>query len=71
MMAKHLGHIAGCDYCAGRLRTYLFVFSDEITPDEEILLSELESSKPEGQKKLLQEILRHIGGTGNTERSDE
>lgn len=47
-----------------------FDFSEELTADEKTLLSQLESSKSEGQKRLVQKILRYIG-VRNTERSDE
>ena len=59
IMEKHGGHIANCDRCALLLKRYLFEFSDEVTPEEEAILNELETSKPEGQNKLLEKMLRH------------
>jgi len=60
VMEEHGEHIATCNRCALLLKRYLFEFSDEVTPEEEAILSELETSTPEGQKKLLQKMLRHM-----------
>lgn len=54
----HLEHIASCDRCAFLLKNYLALFSEELTAEERRLLAELETSKPEGQEKLLQKMLR-------------
>lgn len=54
----NLEHIASCDRCAFVLKNYLALFSDELTAEERRLLAELETSKPQGQEKLLQKMLR-------------
>lgn len=55
---QHGEHIARCDRCASLLKRYLYDFSDELTPDEEAILSQLESSKPEVQKAMVGKVLR-------------
>lgn len=61
LMDKHGMHIAGCGPCALILKTYVHEFSDDLTAEEEAILTELESSTPEGQKKLIQKLLRQMG----------
>ena len=60
----HLGHIADCDRCALLLKTYISEFTDELTAEEEAILSELETSKPEWQRELVQKILRRMASSG-------
>src|SRR5215469_1141409 len=59
-MEEHAEHIVNCDRCALLLKTYISEFSDEVTPEEETILCELESSKPVGQKRILQKILSQM-----------
>lgn len=61
-MEDHGGHIANCDRCALLLKNYLALFSEELTEEERRFLAELETSKPEGQKNLLQKILQQVRG---------
>ena len=55
---QHFEHIAQCARCGSRFKLYLAEFSDEITPEEQAFLSTLESSTPEGQKAIVQKLLR-------------
>lgn len=50
IIEKHLEHISRCDRCALLLKSYLYDFSGEPTPEEEAILAQLESSTPEWQK---------------------
>lgn len=59
-MEDHLRHIANCDRCAFLLKDYLALFSEELTAEESRLLAQLETSKPEGQRKLVRKILRLV-----------
>ena len=69
VMEEHGEHIANCDRCALVLKRYLFEFSDEVTPEEEAILAALKTSKPEGQKQLVDKMLRHMNQShgGRTE----
>jgi hypothetical protein len=58
---KHLGHLARCDSCATRLSRYRSVFSDELTPEEQALIEQLQSSSPEGQKAIVRKLLQESG----------
>ena len=60
LMELHGSHIVDCERCALLLKTYVSDFTDELTAEEEAVLSELETSKPEWQRKLVQEILRRM-----------
>jgi hypothetical protein len=51
-------HLANCDRCASRLRRYLHEFSDELTPKEQAIIDQLESSYPEGQQTIVKILLR-------------
>ena len=62
LMDEHGSHIATCDRCALVLKSYLHDFNDELTAEEEAMLAELESSTPEGQRKIVQRILKHVDG---------
>lgn len=57
---KHGQHISMCNRCASILKTYLLDFSDEVTPEEDAILSGLENSRPEGQSALLEMLLQHM-----------
>ena len=59
-MEGQWGHIASCDRCTFLLKSYLALFSEELTAEESRLLAELETSKPEGQKNLVRKILRLV-----------
>jgi len=41
-MEEHAEHIVNCDRCALLLKRYIFEFSDEVTPEEQAILGELE-----------------------------
>src|SRR5215470_19043938 len=64
LIELHLGHIADCERCALLLKTYVSEFTDELTAEEEAILSELQTSKPEWQKEFAQEILRRMANFG-------
>lgn len=59
VIEKRLPHIATCDRCASLLKQYLHDFSDELTPEEEAILAQLESSKLEWQKAFAI-LLEHL-----------
>jgi CHAT domain-containing protein len=52
-------HVARCSDCARALRWYIREFSDEQSPENAVILKQLESSSPEWQKRLVREA---IGG---------
>ncbi len=52
-------HVARCSDCARTLRRYIREFSDEQSPENAVVLKQLESSSPEWQKRLVREA---IGG---------
>lgn len=52
-------HVARCGDCAQALRRYIREFSDEQSPENAAILKQLESSRPEWQKRLVREA---IGG---------
>jgi CHAT domain-containing protein len=54
-----MGHVARCNTCAAALRRYIKEFSGELSPEDTEILQQLESSKPQWQKKLVREL---IGG---------
>ena len=63
LIERHGGHIANCGRCALLLKRYLDTFSDDLTEAEEEILRQLETSKPEGQMRLLQRMLEHMKRT--------
>ena len=52
-------HVARCNTCGAALRRYIREFSEEQSPDDVAILKQLESSKPQWQKRLVREL---IGG---------
>jgi CHAT domain-containing protein/tetratricopeptide (TPR) repeat protein len=52
-------HVAECKLCASALKQYLREFSEEQSPENIALLNQLQSSKPQWQKKLVRDL---IGG---------
>src|SRR5467141_3975882 len=52
-------HVAECRVCSSALKQYLKEFSDEQAPENIAILSQLQSSKPRGQEKLVRKL---IGG---------
>jgi CHAT domain-containing protein len=52
-------HVAECRLCSSALKQYLKEFSDEQSPENIAILNQLQSSKPQWQKKLVREL---IGG---------
>jgi hypothetical protein len=59
-LEEHGQHISMCNRCASLLKTYLLDFSDEVTPEEDAILNGLESSRPEGQRALLEKLFQHM-----------
>jgi hypothetical protein len=49
-------HAAQCPHCGPILRAYTEDFSDDLTPEDQALLSQLKSSTPEWQKKMAQQM---------------
>ena len=66
LIELHLGHIADCERCALLLKTYVSDFTDELTAEEEAILSELKTSKPEWQREFVRKILHRIASSGTT-----
>lgn len=59
MAEQTMLHAAGCKSCGLTLRQYLREFSEEPSPENAAIIQQLQSSKPEGQKKLVRKL---IGG---------
>jgi hypothetical protein len=59
MAEQTMLHVAECKLCGPILRQYLREFSDEQSPENISILKQLQSSKPEWQKKLVRKL---IGG---------
>jgi len=57
-LEQHGEHISHCDRCASILKRYLSIFSDEVTPEEQALISQLKSSRPETQRAIVRKMLR-------------
>src|ERR1700716_2530351 len=53
-------HVAECKSCGPALRRYLKEFSAEQSPENIAILKQLQSSKPQWQKKLVRKL---IGGS--------
>jgi tetratricopeptide (TPR) repeat protein len=53
---KLLSHIVQCDHCGPLLKNATDIFSDEISPEEELKLSELASSQPRWQRNLIDRL---------------
>jgi hypothetical protein len=49
-------HVAQCPHCAPILRAFTEDFSDDLTADDSSTVSQLESSSPEWQKKLVKKL---------------
>jgi CHAT domain-containing protein len=52
-------HVARCGTCGAELRRYIKEFSEEQSPENAAVLRQLQSSKPQWQKRLVREL---IGG---------
>ena len=50
-------HVARCSICSAALRRYVSEFSDEQSPENMAILSQLQSSKPQWQKRLVRESM--------------
>jgi tetratricopeptide (TPR) repeat protein len=59
MAAQTMQHVARCSTCGAALRRYIREFSEEQSPDDIAILNQLESSRPQWQKRLVREL---IGG---------
>ena len=59
MAEQTIHHVARCNTCSAALRRYIREFSEEQSPDDIAILNQLESSKPQWQKRLVREL---IGG---------
>ena len=59
MAEQTMHHVARCNTCGAALRRYIREFSEEQSPDDIAILNQLESSKPQWQKRLVREL---IGG---------
>lgn len=56
MAEQTMLHVAQCRFCGPILRQYLKEFSEEQSPENIAILKQLQSSKPEWQKKLVREL---------------
>lgn len=59
MAEQTMHHVARCNTCGAALRRFIREFSEEQSPDDIAILNQLESSKPQWQKRLVREL---IGG---------
>ncbi|HEX7286180.1 MAG TPA: hypothetical protein VF532_08360 [Candidatus Angelobacter sp.] len=55
--APLIQHAAQCDHCGRILRMYAEDFSDDLTPEDQAVLSKLKSASPKWQKKLVRDLL--------------
>src|ERR1700704_909613 len=51
-------HVEFCGNCAPTLRRFIREFSEEQSPEDLVLLEQLESSQPRWQKRLVRELVR-------------
>ena len=54
---RTLQHVSRCSVCGPALKRYIREFSDQETPETSRLLAQLESSKPEWQRKLVRKAV--------------
>ncbi|HEY1938095.1 MAG TPA: CHAT domain-containing protein [Candidatus Angelobacter sp.] len=54
-----MSHVARCSTCAAVLRRYIKEFSDEQSPEDAAIIKQLQSSRPQWQKRLVREL---VGG---------
>ena len=59
-------HAAQCPHCGPILRAYTEDFSDDLSPEDQALLSQLKSSTPEWQKKMAQQMAGAVSSTPST-----
>ena len=52
-------HVAHCSTCSAALRRYIREFSAEQSPEDVAILRQLQSSRPQWQKRLVREL---VGG---------
>ncbi|HEX3587180.1 MAG TPA: hypothetical protein VH024_14355, partial [Candidatus Angelobacter sp.] len=52
MAEQTMQHVARCNTCGAALRRYIREFSEKQSPDDIAILNQLESSKPQWQKRL-------------------
>jgi tetratricopeptide (TPR) repeat protein len=57
MAGQTMQHVARCNTCGAALRRYIREFSEEQSPDDIAILNQLESSKPQWQKRLVRELM--------------
>src|SRR6478672_11427832 len=57
MAEQTMHHVARCNTCGAALRRYIREFSEEQSPDDIAILHQLESSKPQWQKRLVRELI--------------
>lgn len=50
-------HVARCSTCSAALRRYIREFSSEQSPEDVAILKQLQSSKPQWQKRLVRELI--------------
>ncbi|HEY2499142.1 MAG TPA: CHAT domain-containing protein [Candidatus Angelobacter sp.] len=54
-----MSHVARCSTCAAALRRYIKEFSEEQSPEDAVIIKQLQSSRPQWQKSLVREL---VGG---------
>ena len=59
-------HAAQCPHCGPILRAFTEDFSDDLSPEDQALLSQLKSSTPEWQKKMAQQMAGAVSSTPST-----
>ena len=62
-------HAAQCPHCGPILRAYTEDFSDDLSPEDQALLSKLQSSSPEWQKKMAQQMTAAVSVPATSVRS--
>jgi cytochrome c-type biogenesis protein CcmH/NrfG len=61
LAAKLIQHAATCDHCGPLLRTFTEDFSDDFSPQEQAVLTDLQSSSPAWQKQTSRQMLQASG----------
>ncbi|HSK44853.1 MAG TPA: hypothetical protein VLA83_13305, partial [Candidatus Binatia bacterium] len=61
-----LPHVSTCDHCGPLLRTYTEIFSDDLTPEDQAALANLQSSSAAWQKNTARQMLEVAGTASKT-----
>jgi hypothetical protein len=68
VLEQNTQHIAHCDRCAKVLKRYTSIFSEELTAEEQALVSQLKTSKPQVQRAMARKLMRSNTWMGSFQR---